>query len=253
MSTKNIDINNIIEPKRIVSLVPSITELLFYLGLGDKVVGVTIFCKYPKNEIENITKVGGTKMVDFNTIANLNPDLIIAIKEENTKDEVLKLAKSYNVFIGDLTDYESALQLINEIGKICKVEKQAKQLVFDIETSFSKLNNKITKSCCYLIWNNPIMTVGNNTFISSMLEKAGFKNVFANLQSYPEITEADILEKNPEYIFLSSEPFKFTEKHCKIYQEKYPNSKVVLVDGEMFSWYGSRMLLAPDYFNKLLL
>jgi len=239
-------------PKRIISLVPSITELLFYIGLGDKIVGLTNYCKYPEKEIANITKVGGTKTIDFEAIESLNPDLIIAIKEENQKEEVLKLSKNYNVFIGDLTDFNSALLLITEIGEICKVEKQAKQLVDNIESKFSKVNNKEIKTCCYLIWDKPIMTIGNDTFISSMLEKAGFNNVFSDLQSYPQITESNILEKKPEYIFLSSEPFKFTKKHRKIYQEKFPKSKVVLVDGEMFSWYGNRMLLAPDYFKKLL-
>jgi len=96
------------------------------------------------------------------------------------------------------------------------------------------------------------MTIGNNTYISDMLKKAGFNNVFSNLELYPKITETDIIKKNPEYIFLSSEPFRFTEKHRKIYQEKFSNSKVILVDGEMFSWYGSRMLFAADYFKKLM-
>jgi len=240
------------KPKRIVSLVPSITELLFYLGLGENLVGVTNFCKYPKEKIAKITKVGGTKTINFKTIDELEPDLIIAIKEENQKDEVLKLAENYNVFIGDLTDYSSALQLIMDIGKICKVYENAKQLIYNIENKFSSLHTKKPKTCCYLIWNNPIMTVGGDTFISNMLEKAGFENVFANLQSYPQISETNITEKMPEYILLSSEPFKFTKKHQNIYQEKFPNSKVILVDGEMFSWYGSRMLFAPDYFQELL-
>ena len=240
------------KPRRIISLVPSITELLFYLGLGNNVVGVTNYCKYPKKEIKNITKIGGTKTLNFKSIDNLNANLIVAVKEENTKNEILKLTEKFNVFIGELTDYNSALQLILDIGKICKIENQAIQLVSKIESNFLKLNNSIQKTCCYLIWNHPIMTVGNNTFISSMLEKAGFKNVFSNLQSYPEITETDIYEKMPEYILLSSEPFKFTEKHQNIYQKKFPNSKVILVDGEMFSWYGSRMLFAPNYFQELL-
>jgi len=249
----NNQLNSKIKPTRIISLVPSITELLFYLGLKNRIIGVTNFCKYPEKEIINITKVGGTKTINFDVIEKLNPDLIIAVKEENTKDEVLKLTENFNVFIGDLFDYKSALQLILEIGKICKVENQAVQLVSKIEINFLKLNNSIQKTCCYFIWNKPIMTVGGTTFISSMLEKVGFKNVFSHLQSYPEINEADIIEKNPEYILLSSEPFKFTEKHRKIYQEKFPKSRVVLVDGEMFSWYGSRMLYATDYFKKFLI
>ncbi len=240
------------KPNRIISLVPSVTELLFYLGLGNKIVGVTNYCKYPEKEIYNTTKIGGTKTINYDVIEKLKPDLIIAIKEENTKEEVLKLAEKYNVFVGDLTDYKSALSLIMQIASVCSAKEQAKQLVLEINNKFDKLNNDITKTCCYLIWNKPIMTIGNKTFISSMLEKAGFNNIFSYLQSYPQITESDILKKNPEYIFLSSEPFKFTDKHRKIYQEKFPNSKVVLVDGEIFSWFGSRMLFAPEYFNKLL-
>lgn len=247
---KNLDTTKL--PERIISLVPSITELLFYLGLGEKIVGVTNFCKYPKNEIKNVSKIGGTKNIDFNKIELLKPDLIISIKEENSKNDIVVLSKNYNVFIGDLYNYKSALDLIIEIGNICRVELKAKKLIKEIDANFNKLDLIENKTCCYLIWNNPIMTVGDNTFINSMLQKAGFENIFSNFNSYPVITENDILNKNPKFILLSSEPFKFTEKHQKIYQEKYPNSKVILVDGEMFSWYGSRMLYAPKYFNSIL-
>jgi ABC-type Fe3+-hydroxamate transport system substrate-binding protein len=222
--------------------------LLFYLNLGNKVVGITNYCKYPEKEIKNLKKIGGTKNIKLDIIKTLAPDLIISVKEENNKSDIIKLAENYNVFVGDLTDYKSSLKLIQKIGNICNKSIQAKHLVQNIKNEFSKINISKPKTCCYLIWNNPIMTVGNNTFISSMLSKAGFNNVFAHLQSYPEITEEEIDKKKPEYILLSSEPFNFTEKHRKIYQKKFPASKVMLVDGEMFSWYGNRMLFAPNYF-----
>jgi len=244
----NNKLNIKIKYNRIISLVPSVTELLFYLGLGNNIVGITNYCKYPKKELQNITKIGGPKKLNFNEIEKLNPDLIIAVKEENLKDEILELATNHNIFIGDVYSYKSALNFIDKIGEICKIEEPAQNLISNIEQSFNKLNINKTRTCCYIIWNEPIMTVGKNTFINDMIEKAGFVNVFNNLNSYPIINELTILEKNPEYILLSSEPFKFTKKHKIKYQNKYPNSKIILVDGEMFSWYGSRML----YFAKTI-
>lgn len=251
VSKINSNLNTNIKPKRIVSLVPSVTELLFHLGLGDSIVGVTNYCKYPENKIDCIAKLGGTKSINFETISNLNPDLIISVKEENNKNEIVSLSENYNIFVGDLHNYNSALQLIIEIGEVCKVKQQAKKLVLDINNKFAEINTHKPKSCCYLIWNEPIITVGNNTYINSMLNMAGFNNVFSHINSYPSITQKDITNAQPEYIMLSSEPFKFTEKHKEVYQKLYPNSKVILVDGEMFSWYGSRMLLAPNYFETI--
>jgi ABC-type Fe3+-hydroxamate transport system substrate-binding protein len=240
-------------PKRIVSLVPSITELLFDLGLDEKIKGCTKYCVHPKPQIEKVEKVGGPKDFDLNKIRALEPDLIIAVKEENNKDLVLEIAKEYPLVVFDITNIESALGSIKTIGKITTKEKEANQLCLNIERELDKINKAIVakKSACYLIWNKPMMTINSNTFISEMMAQAGFENAFSQLDSeYSVISKKDVINVKPEYILLSSEPFSFTEKHRIEYQKQFPDSKVVLVDGEMFSWYGSRILKAFEYFEK---
>ncbi len=238
-------------PQRIVSLVPSITELISDLDFLDKIIGRTNYCIYPEKIIDNIDTLGGTKDFSLEKIRILKPDLIIAVKEENNKKLVLEIAKEYPTIVFDIVDYSSAIKMIKDIGSILDAKILTEQLIKDIEEKRSILLqrfNKLKRSC-YLIWNNPKMSISKHTFISEMMNLAGFGNVFAeNNDNYPIISEKDLALKNPEFILLSSEPFKFTEKHRKEYQNRFLNSKVVLVDGEMFSWYGSRMLKAFDYF-----
>lgn len=244
--------NNVIRlgkaPNRIISLVPSLTELLFDLELENEVVGITKFCIHPNNWFQNKTRVGGTKTVDVDKVRSLNPDLIIANKEENTKEDIELLKEIAPVWISDINSYEEAMVAIHEISRITAREQLGKSMLFQIEKGFHDLQ-KLEKlaTVAYVIWNEPTYLAGQNTFINDMLEKCGFANS-TNETRYPEF-DSNI---NPDYIFLSSEPFPFEEKHKVEFQDKFPNSKVILVDGEMFSWYGSRMSKAPIYFNKLL-
>ena len=239
---------------RIISLVPSLTELLFDLGLEASIVGRTKFCIHPKDKVRHVAKIGGTKNVNIPTVQSLRPDLIIANKEENTKSDVEALKKICPVHITDISDYHTAINAINEIGELTNTIKRAKTIIDSIESEFEKISQlKIErKSVCYLIWNDPMMTVGNDTFIHDMLERCGLLNVFENETRYPIIDEKILLEKNPDYIFLSSEPFPFKQTHISRYKELCPNSKVILVDEEYYSWYGSRMISATAYFNKLV-
>ena len=239
--------------QRILSLVPSITELLFDLGLEKRLVGRTNYCIHPKDKI-GIDSVGGTKDFDLEKIRQLKPDLIFAVKEENNKELVLEIAKEFPVLIYDIVDLPSAIRVIKHIGLVTSLEDEAFNLVNKIQEQiyFLQKKNIVKKEACYLIWNKPMMSVGSETFISDMMNVAGFTNVIrTRKESYPTIEQQDIESLQPEYVFLSSEPFKFTEKHQQEYQERFPNSKVILVDGEMFSWYGSRMLKAFDYFRNL--
>ena len=238
-------------PKRIVSLVPSQTELLYDLGLENEVVGITLFCVHPKSWFEKKQRVGGTKNINLETIHNLKPDFILANKEENLKDQIEELATFYPVFVTEISDYASALQLIIEVGNIVEKKERAKQLQHNIEQEFQQLETFEQVSACYLIWNEPKMTVGADTFIHQMLLKAGFQNCFADATRYPEVTNKMIAERQPDYILLSSEPFPFKERHKSKIQQEFPNSQVLIVNGELFSWYGSRMLLAPNYFSAI--
>lgn len=236
-------------PQRIISVVPSQTELLYDLELDERVVGITKFCIHPKDWHENKTRIGGTKNLNFDQIKALNPDLIIANKEENDQTQIEQLSKDYPVWISDINDLSSALEMIKVVSEMCGCSENGNELIRSIEYNFSALNLKLG-SAVYLIWNEPIMVAGSDTFISEMLGLAGFENA-VNGTRYPELSHAEIQKLKPEFILLSSEPFPFKIEHQKAFQSLFPESKVILVDGEMFSWYGSRLAKAPDYFNQL--
>jgi ABC-type Fe3+-hydroxamate transport system substrate-binding protein len=180
------------------------------------------------------------------------PDLIIANKEENVKEQVEELAARYPVWISDVNNLEDACEMITQVGAMTGKERNALLLITKIRAKFSQLTTHSPKTkVAYLIWQNPYMTVGGDTFIHSMIEAAGFENIFAGKQRYPEVTLDDLRVANCELLLLSSEPFPFKPKHREELQALLPNIKILLVDGEMFSWYGSRMAEAPAYFNKL--
>ncbi len=236
-----------------ISLVPSITETLYSLGLNEEVVGITKFCVHPQDWFRTKERIGGTKNIHIQKIRELQPDLIIANKEENVKEQVEELAKDFEVLLTDVNNFEEALQMIRAVGNAVSKGFEADQLIADIERKFSKINPAEQKTAAYLIWQNPYMTVGGDTFIHEMMKKAGFENIFADTNRYPETQINELKELKPEYLLLSSEPYPFKQKHSDELQQQLPGTKVILVDGEMFSWYGSRMLLAADYFRRLRL
>lgn len=245
-------------PKRIISIVPSQTELLYDLGLDEEVIGITKYCVHPKSWLESKTKVGGTKKLNFEKIQELKPDLIIGNKEENEKSQVLELMKHYPVWMSDIKTLEESLNMIESLGQITGKEKRAIEIQNNIREQFSHfklqtLNFQLqTNSVLYLIWRKPYISVGHDTFIDHMLQICGLKNAFSAMSRYPEVTTEQIQKAGPSLIFLSSEPYPFREKHIEELKSICPNAKVVLVDGEMFSWYGSRLLYAPSYFERLL-
>lgn len=240
-------------PKRIISLVPSQTELLFDLGLGNRVVGITKFCVHPKQWFRSKYRVGGTKDVDIEKVKFLNPDLIIGNKEENTLEDIKKLREIAPVWISDVNNLEESLEMIRSIGETCNVSCVASDISRQIRDNFDLIDSKVKgKSVLYFIWKKPYMTVAKNTFIDSILtDQLGLKNVMCDQTRYPSIEIEDVPEE-PDYVFLSSEPYPFKNKHIKEIESIFPKAKVVLVDGEYFSWYGSRLLSAPSYFEKLM-
>jgi len=241
-------------PARIVSLVPSQTELLYTLGLEEEVIGITKFCVHPIQWFRHKIKIGGTKQLDIDKIKNLQPDLIIANKEENKKEQIEELSNHFHVWISDISNLGDAFKMISSIGDILNKKKESQSLLSSIQEKFSSLtppSNNIKLKTCYLIWREPYMTVGGDTFISDMLMQAGFQNVFADKTRYPEITISQLSIANCELLLLSSEPYPFKENHIIDFQKKLPHTKIILTDGELFSWYGSRLLHAPAYFQKL--
>lgn len=241
-------------PKRIISLVPSQTELLHDLGLEVEVVGITKFCIHPPNWFKSKNRIGGTKTVDFEKVAELKPDLIIANKEENTQSEIEELQRKYPVYTSDISNLKESLEMIHQIGEISAKENQSKKIIEKIQFEFEKLKpfKEEKNNALYLIWKEPYMSINKNTFINDMLKLSGFNNVISQNIEYPTLSEEQIIEFAPEFIFLSSEPYPFKEKHKEELQNICQNSKIVLVDGEYFSWYGSRLQNAPIYFRDLI-
>lgn len=246
-------------PKKIISIVPSQTELLFDLGLDEEIIGITDFCIHPKDWHETKTKIGGTKKINIEKIKELKPDIIIGNKEENERTDIEELMKYFPVWMSDIKNLEDAFLMIESIGKISGKENNALAIQNDIKEQFAHFKLALknismpNKRIAYFIWRKPFIVAGSNTFINHLLTTCGFENVFTKINSrYPEITFKEIQKGNPEIIFLSSEPYPFSKKHIEEFQQLCPHAKIVLVNGEMFSWYGSRLLYAPAYFERLL-
>lgn len=240
-------------PQRIVSLVPSQTELLYDLGLDREVAGITKFCVHPADWFRNKQRVGGTKTVHLEVIDALQPDLIIANKEENVREQVEALARRYPVWISDVNTLPDALDMICSVGVITGRAAAASQIARRINEGFSELKPISTPvKTAYLIWRDPYMTTGHDTFIHDQLRRCGLENVFGGQTRYPAITIGDLQAAGCELLLLSSEPYPFREKHLVELQSILPHTTILLADGEMFSWYGSRLLQAPAYFNELL-
>lgn len=239
-------------PRRIVSLVPSQTELLIELGVADRLAGITRYCVHPAGVVESINKVGGTKRLDVNAIVALQPDLIIANKEENEEQAVTELARHCPVWISDIANLADALDMIGAVGRLVGKGEQADAMKRDIERSWKGVDARARGSAAYMIWRKPWMAVAGNTFIDDVLTRIGFGNAFAGLSRYPEVSLARLQKAQPDVVMLSSEPFPFAARHIDEVSRALPDARVVLVDGEMFSWYGSRLSLAPAYFQSLL-
>ena len=239
--------------KRIISLVPSITELLSDLSLEKEVIAITKFCVHPATWFKTKERIGGTKTVNLEKVRNLQPDLIIANKEENTKEQVEELALDFDVLLTDVSEFEGACTMINDIGVLTDRQSEANLLSEAIKAKFSKLPVSSRKiKTAYLIWQKPYMAAGGGTFISDMMMHCGMKNLFSGASRYPEITLKKISDSGCELLLLSSEPYPFKEKHIHEISAQLPGTKIILVDGEMFSWYGSRLLKAADYFESLI-
>ncbi len=265
-------------PKRIISLVPSQTELLYYLGLDIEVIGITKFCVHPNEWFRNKQRVGGTKNVDIEKIKALQPDLVIANKEENVKEQIEAIQQFASVWVSDVNGLEDALAMIISVGELVNRQVEALKLNGRIEEAFANLKvsaerivhkfpkNDLTASqhpfqiqhsgypirTAYLIWKDPYMVAGGNTFINDMLKLCGLQNVFGRFARYPPVTLAQLAYLNCKLVLLSSEPYPFKQQHIDALHQQLPGSLIILVDGEMFSWYGSRLLKSASYFEQLI-
>jgi iron complex transport system substrate-binding protein len=236
--------------KSIISLDPAITETLFSLGLEDQIKGRTEYCIHPSDKVEKAIIVGGTKNVNFTTVDALEPDLIIAEKDENTKEIIDTLRRKYPVYVADMRNFEDAFGLIEDLGKITGEETQAAGMISTIRSEFMEIPDFKGVKAVYIIWKDPYMAIGGDTYIDSMLERLGINNVFRGMgRKYPKASIEDMLKA--DIVFLASEPFAFGSEHKRELEQMLPGKRIILVDGEMFCWYGSHMLRAARYFREL--
>jgi len=238
-------------PKRIVSLVPSQTELLFDLGLDLEIVGITKFCIHPEDKVDSRIKVGGTKKLNLEMIRSLKPDLIIGNKEENERGDIELLQTEFPVWMSDICDLDDALRMIESVGEVTDRSPEAGYLIHLIKAGFSDLQRlavekQIKYKALYMIWRKPYMAAGRGTFIDDVLRKTGITNVLEQTR-YPVLDGATISALKPDMVMLSSEPYPFVEKHLAEFKDIVPGGRVLIVDGEMFSWYGSRLVKAIEY------
>jgi ABC-type Fe3+-hydroxamate transport system substrate-binding protein len=241
-------------PRRIVSLVPSQTELLVDLGLEDAVVGVTKFCVHPTHLRTIKTIVGGTKQINLEKLKALKPDIILCNKEENTKDIVEQCETIATTHISDIYTIMDSIALTEQYGKMFDCEYEATKICNLIKKNLKDfrvfISEKPTLKVAYFIWKNPWMAAANHTFINHLLKLNTFDNIFCELERYPEIKLEEVNSKI-DVILLSSEPYPFKEKYIQEVQNVTQCSNVYLVDGEYFSWYGSRLIGAFNYFKTL--
>lgn len=258
MLTDQIGIQHVFNttPTRIVSLVPSQTELLFDLGLEENIVGITKFCVHPYHLKSTKTIVGGTKKVNYNKIITLNPDIIICNKEENTLEMVVELRKICPVWVTNIVSIDDNLKMIDDFGQLFNKRVEAQKWIDKTNFALDDFTNFIKditiQKVAYFIWREPYMAVGSDTFVDYLLTLNKFQNIYANKGRYPEIELSKMrIEGDPDLVFLSSEPYPFKEEHAFEIGRFTHHATTVFVDGEMFSWYGSRLLKAFEYFKLL--
>ncbi|MCW3081509.1 helical backbone metal receptor [Segetibacter sp.] len=240
-------------PKRIVSLVPSQTELLYSLQLDEEVVGITKFCIHPKSWFKGKQRVGGTKTINIAAVKALQPDLIIGNKEENVKEQIEALQGIAPVWVSDITTLGDTLEMIQSVGELVNKTERASKIASDIKLGFQQISPlKIKLRTAYMIWKNPFMVAAGDTFINDVMMYCGLDNVFMERKRYPETTIDELSSLGCQLILLSSEPYPFKEKHVTELQQQLPDAKIVLTDGEMFSWYGSRLLHTPGYLAGMI-
>lgn len=238
-------------PKRIVSLVPSQTELLASLGLEARVVGVTRFCVRPEQWKSAKRIVGGTKSIRHDRIRDLRPDLILANFEENTREDVHRLDEIAPVFVTSVANLDDALAMIEAVARLTDCAEAGSELTHAVRRGFDQLGNFKPLRTAYLIWKGPYMTVGTDTFIHDVMTRASFTNAFSRTTRYPVVDEAQLIDAGVEVVLLPSEPFPFSDDHVAAFESMLPHARIHLVDGQLFSWYGSRLLHTPGYLRRL--
>jgi len=237
-------------PKRIISLVPSITELLIDLGLEEFLIGRTKFCIHPKDVCDRIPRLGGTKNPHIEKILALQADIVFANKEENNREHIEAISTASPCYVSDIKNIEDALVLINDIGVLFKIEDKTNLLIANIIEARNQMKSKQTKEkVLYLIWQDPYMSIGSDTYIHAFLHEIGFESVVPkDMLRYPSLSKEQIIALAPEKILLSDEPYPFNVNHIAAFEKLFPACKIEIIDGSLCSWYGSRILKGLQFF-----
>ena len=245
---------------RLVSLCPSLTELVFDLGLGNSLVGRTKFCVHPETSVDVVEKVGGTKNPQIERIIELRPDLVLLNEEENRREDAEVLsAAGLACHISLPRDAAETAEMVRSIGAAVGRATESEGIARDIEQRAARVlqdaANRPQVSFAYLIWRDPIMAVSTDTFISALLELPGGRNVFAELPDrYPTIDAELLAAADPNLVLLSSEPFPFAGRHAQELAQLtgLPPERFVFVDGELLSWHGCRTPRGIDYAESVI-
>jgi ABC-type Fe3+-hydroxamate transport system substrate-binding protein len=245
---------------RIVSLCPSLTELVFDLGAGDSLVGRTKFCVHPADRVDAVEKVGGTKNPKVARVVELKPDLVLMNDEENRKEVADALVQAgIRVHSSLPRTPEDTAAMVRAIGMALGRWREAEPIAADIERRADRVRREASRHppvryAC-LIWREPMMTVSDDTFIAGLLALPGGQNVFGNhADRYPTITPAELHDADPLIVLLPNEPFPFQPKHAEeiAAQTRLPRERFKLVDGELLSWHGSRTPRGIDYAESVI-
>jgi ABC-type Fe3+-hydroxamate transport system substrate-binding protein len=250
-------------PRRIVSLIPSITEILFALGLGDAVVGCTVYCSQPPEGVATKTRIGGEKNPKLDLIRDLRPDLVVANVEENVKSHVDTLRGwGIPVYVTYPRTVAAGIRLIRELGQLTGTAEQGAEMTAALEARFAETRarqaGRAPARVFCPIWRNPYMTINGDTYMHDMLASCGGANVFGGLpQRYPQVDVADVARERPDVILLPDEPFRFRRAHVADFaaHPEIPairDGRVHLIDGKLLSWYGPRIAQALAELPALL-
>ncbi|MGH2609816.1 MAG: helical backbone metal receptor [Tepidiformaceae bacterium] len=246
------------EPARIVSLVPSLTELVFWLGAGDRLVGRTRFCEEPAGQVERVPIVGGTKNPKVQRIVDLRPDLVLANKEENRREDIEALqAAGLDVLLTDPNTVAEAVAMVEQLGALLGAEEPARQLAAATREELAPpLRGLADKGLggeaprvFVAIWWNPLMGLGSASYGHDLLSRAGAVNVLAARERYPEVSLEEVAALSPDLVLLPDEPFPFTSRQTPAFEAI---ASVRLIDGKLLWWYGPRMPSAIRQLRQLL-
>ncbi|MCP3916531.1 MAG: ABC transporter substrate-binding protein [bacterium] len=245
---------------KIVSLCPSLTELVYDLDRGDELVGITTYCVHPSDRVGSVEKVGGTKDPDVARIAELDADIVLLNEEENRVEDAEALAaagvRCHSTFPRDVA---GTAHMVRDIAAALERPEAGDRIAADIEERARRVQRawagKPAVTWAYLIWRKPYMSVNADTFVDALLALAGGRNVFAEAsERYPEITVDALRDADPDLVLLGSEPFAFEGKHADELARAtgLPRERFRLADGEYLSWHGSRTPDGIDYAERCL-